>query len=56
LLIVVAAAFYLTFRIYGVRAGWWPTLLPLSGVKAVMHSASSDVHTAFARILAKVGA
>jgi cytoskeletal protein RodZ len=56
LLIVVAAAFYLTFRIYGVRAGWWPTLLPLSGVKAVMHSASSEMHSALTQVLTRIGA
>ena len=56
LLIVVASAFYLTFRYYGVRAGWWPTLLPLSGLKAVMHSASSGLHSAMTRVLTRVGA
>lgn len=56
LMIAVAAAFYLTFRYYGVRAGWWPTLLPLSGLKAVMHTASSTMHSAIIHVLAKVGA
>jgi cytoskeletal protein RodZ len=37
LLLVVAAAAYLTVRYYGVRSGWWPTLLPADGVFAVAH-------------------
>jgi hypothetical protein len=28
LLVAVLLAGFLTFRYYGVRAGWWPTLLP----------------------------
>jgi hypothetical protein len=56
LLIVVASAFYLTFRYYGVRSGWWPTLLPLSGIKAVMHSASTGLHTAVSHALTRIGA
>jgi transcriptional regulator with XRE-family HTH domain len=56
LLIVVASAFYLTFRYYGVRAGWWPTLLPLSGLKAVMHSASTGLHSTVAHVLTRIGA
>jgi cytoskeletal protein RodZ len=56
LMITVAAAFYLTFRYYGVRAGWWPTLLPLSGLNAVMHSTSSGLHSAVTRVLTRIGA
>lgn len=41
LLAAVAAAFYLTFRYYGLRAGWWPTLLPPWGLKAIEHPAFS---------------
>jgi cytoskeletal protein RodZ len=29
LLVVLAAFAYLTIRYFGLRAGWWPTLLPL---------------------------
>ena len=29
LLLVVAAGAFLTVRFYGLRAGWWPTLLPM---------------------------
>jgi cytoskeleton protein RodZ len=54
LLIAVVAAGYLTYRYYGVRAGWWSTLLPLSGLKA-MHSASTGMHSVISRVLAWVG-
>ena len=37
LLLVVAAAGYLTLRYYGLRAGWWPTLLPMREAHALMH-------------------
>jgi len=37
LLLVVVAAAYLTVRYYGVRSGWWPTLLPTDGVFALAH-------------------
>jgi cytoskeletal protein RodZ len=56
LILIVAAAAYLTYRYYGVRAGWWPTLLPLSGFNTVLHSASSELHSAITRALALVGA
>jgi hypothetical protein len=29
LLVVLAASAYLTLRYFGLRAGWWPTLLPI---------------------------
>jgi cytoskeletal protein RodZ len=44
LLLIVAAAGYLTFRYFGVRSGWWPTLLP-------MHNASASAHALFVRAL-----
>jgi cytoskeleton protein RodZ len=56
LLLIVVAGFYLTWRYYGVRAGWWPSVLPLSGLKAVTHTAFSGVHSAVTRVLALIGA
>jgi len=55
LVIAVAAGGYLTWRYYGMRAGWWSTLLPFSGFKTVLHSASSAMHSAITRVLAFVG-
>lgn len=40
-LLVVAASAYLTLRYYGLRAGWWPTLLPTEQARAAAHSVSS---------------
>ena len=50
LLLVVAAAAYLAFRYYGVRVGWWNTLLPMEQIRAAAHSAYTSVHDLFARI------
>jgi cytoskeletal protein RodZ len=44
LLLVVAAAAYLTVRYYGVRSGWWPTLLPADGVFALAHHLVRSAH------------
>jgi cytoskeletal protein RodZ len=50
LLLVVAAAAFLSVRYYGLRSGWWPTLLPSHVVSAATHSATSSAHALFARI------
>jgi Helix-turn-helix domain len=50
LLLAIAAAAFLTVRYFGVRAGWWTTLLPAPGAHAVAHAASSFVHTAYDRV------
>ena len=50
LLLVVAAAAYLVVRYYGLRVGWWNTLLPLEQVRAAMHSVFSSIHALLARI------
>lgn len=44
LLLVVAAGAYLTVRYYGVRAGWWSTLLPANGAVAVVQHLLASVH------------
>jgi cytoskeleton protein RodZ len=50
LLLVIAAAGYLTFRYYGLRVGWWNTLLPMEQVRAAIHSVFSSMHALFARV------
>jgi cytoskeleton protein RodZ len=50
LMLVVVAAGYLTFRYYGLRVGWWNTLLPMAQVRAAMHSVFSGAHNLIARI------
>jgi hypothetical protein len=47
LLLVVSGAGYLAVRYFGLRAGWWPTLLPLP-----MRNASGTFHHALAHIQA----
>ena len=51
LLFVVAAAAYLMVRYYGLRSGWWTTLLPIHQARAAMHTLSSSAHALFARVL-----
>ena len=51
LLLVVAAAAYLTFRYFGLRAGWWPTLLPMEKIQAAPHAVFSWAHAAYTRVL-----
>jgi cytoskeletal protein RodZ len=55
LLLVVAIAAYLTLRYYGVRAGWWSTLLPIHETHGAFHSAISSTHSLFDRILVWIG-
>ncbi|MDR3777458.1 MAG: helix-turn-helix domain-containing protein [Terracidiphilus sp.] len=55
LLFVVAAASYLTLRYYGVRAGWWPEMLPWHEGHAALHSAFSSAHALVARVLVFIG-
>jgi cytoskeleton protein RodZ len=46
---VVVAASFLFWRYLGVRAGWWPTLLP--GHTASLHAAQGTAHSMLARVL-----
>jgi len=50
LLLVVAAAGYLTLRYVGLRAGWWTTLLPMQQISATFQSVWSSLHSLLARI------
>ena len=50
LLLVVGAAAYLTVRSFGLRAGWWDTLLPEQQT-AMAHALVTTAHSLFSRIL-----
>jgi cytoskeletal protein RodZ len=47
LLLMVGGAAYLAFRYYGMRAGWWPTLLPPGGFSAWVESVRTSVQHLF---------
>ena len=53
LLAAVAAAAFLTVRYYGLRAGWWTTLLPIEHARAAAHSVFSSAHSLFARLIGR---
>jgi cytoskeletal protein RodZ len=50
LLLAVALAAFFTIRYYGVRAGWWPTLVPAGHVSHIAHS----VHAFFSGIYSRL--
>jgi cytoskeletal protein RodZ len=41
LVLVIAAAAFLTVRYYGFRAGWWPSVMPNEAISAAQHWFSS---------------
>jgi cytoskeleton protein RodZ len=51
ILIGVAAGFYLMIRFYGVRAGWWSTLLPEHPAFTALHGAFVSFRSWLARLL-----
>jgi len=50
LMLIVSAAAFLTVRYYGVRAGWWSTLLPVRQA-AVFQKVFDSVHHLASRLL-----
>jgi cytoskeletal protein RodZ len=50
LLLLVAAAGFFTVRYLGLRAGWWPTLLPPGQPTELAHTIYEHVHTWIARV------
>jgi cytoskeletal protein RodZ len=50
LLLVVAAAAFFSLRYYGLRAGWWNTLLPTGEASSAFHTAQSWAHALNLRI------
>lgn len=52
LALVVAAAAFLSFRYYGLRAGWWSTLAPTEETRAVTEAVSSRAHAVMDRVMA----
>ena len=54
LLLAVAAATFFSVRFYGLRAGWWHTLLPIQAVSAAIHPAWASVHALVSRVLFRI--
>ena len=52
LLAVVAALGFMAVRYYGVRAGWWPTLIPASHLGATLHAWYGSARAWVGKILA----
>ena len=52
LLVVVAMAGFVTVRYYGLRSGWWPTLLPVKEVSQEFHDFFASAHSLWVRMLA----
>ncbi len=55
LLFVVAAAAFLSLRYYGLKAGWWSTLLPFEHAQSAVHSAVTSAHMLMTRLVVWVG-
>src|SRR5579863_9679754 len=54
LLFAVAAAAFLTVRYYGVREGWWRTMLPMKGVSMAFHGAWSSTCGLVSHMLSRI--
>ena len=54
LLLAVAAAAFLTVRFYGVREGWWRTLLPIHGVSTAFRCAWSSTRGLVEHLVARI--
>jgi cytoskeletal protein RodZ len=54
LLLVVGAAAYLSFRYYGIRVGWWHTLLPTHEARATTHAVITSAHSFLAHVFSRL--
>jgi cytoskeletal protein RodZ len=54
LFLAVAAGMYLAVRYYGVREGWWRTMLPTHQVSAALHGAWSSARGAVTHALRRI--
>ena len=50
LALAAIAAVYLCIRFYGLRAGWWTTVLPFGGLASIFHALWSPFHWLFGHI------
>ena len=54
LLLAVAAATYLTVRYYGVREGWWRSVLPMHGVTTAIRGGWRLARGLIVRVVARI--
>ena len=54
LVLLVASGGFLTFRYYGIRAGWWTDLVPTEQITSAFQDAWSWTTSLAARLLAKL--
>ena len=54
LLMAVAAAAFLTVRYFGVREGWWRTLLPIHGVSTAFRGAWSSTRGLVEHLVSRI--
>jgi cytoskeleton protein RodZ len=55
LALAAIAATYLCIRFYGLRAGWWTTVLPFGGLASIFHALWSPLHWLFGHIFGHAG-
>lgn len=55
LALAAIAAVYLCIRFYGLRAGWWTTVLPFGGLASIFHALWSPFHWLFGHIFGHAG-
>ena len=55
LVLIVGAGGYLTVRYFGVRAGWWHSVLPVNDASARAQALLSSAHSMVSRALAWLG-
>jgi cytoskeleton protein RodZ len=51
LVLTAIAAAFLSLRYYGLKAGWWTTLLPFGGFSGILHSLWSPFHGLLRHVL-----
>jgi cytoskeleton protein RodZ len=52
---VVMIGGFFTIRYYGVRAGWWQSIMPVEALSSVVHSASVVLHSITASVSTHFG-
>jgi cytoskeletal protein RodZ len=54
LMLAVASAAFFTVRYFGLRQGWWHTLLPVRGTSIALHNTWSSAHGWVSHVLSRL--